>query len=718
MKKLIIAIALLSITTAFSQNIELIATLDEYYTGFREVAGNDQNAFIALQGTSGMLVLDITDVTNPYPVGLLENAGTMQGGIALSGDFVYLGCYSSMKVVDVSDPANPQILGSCQTQTSIDETFYYDGFCYITSDYMVEIVDVHNPSAPQIISEIEPPGDLTRSSVVYDDLLYITSFTGMTIYDVSDPPNPVQLGFFPAPDVNHLDVSGDYAIIETWVEDSLIVIDVSNPTAPQETGSFYLGDDEDLEHMRAIGNILYASKDISSWNRYEYGVIVIDLSDPANPEYAGCFGESSTYLFHYNNYLYTHSGYKGFRIYEISDPVEPEEISNYYRINPQETLITGNFAFVKNDGIGIQVFDISDIYNPVEVEFYYSPDRAKDIKMRGEYIYLADRYSGLRIIDISDPYNLVEVGFFDTPDYSCYEVELKDSLAFTATDNSITILNVENPDSIFEVSALYNHGGNISICTALFDNYTVWSIGDSIHILDTAEPSNPGLIGSCQISVFPQCIEIDENYAYIPSFSPGGVSVVNLEDPTHPYEEALLFENVQLEDAEVDGDYCYLALYDGAFEIWDISNLSNPQMIGSYNTLGAGQEITLCDTLVFFGASPYFYIFDVSDYVSVGKAPESTSPMKFELSPAYPNPFNQQTVLSFKLQAASYVSLDVFDVTGRNIGAKSFVPLRNRWMSAGSHSVPFDGEGLTSGVYFVRLEAGDIIATRKMLLLK
>ena len=124
MKKLIIAIALLSITTAFSQNIELIATLDEYYTGFREVAGNDQNAFIALQGTSGMLVLDITDVTNPYPVGLLENAGTMQGGIALSGDFVYLGCYSSMKVVDVSDPANPQILGSCQTQTSIDETFY------------------------------------------------------------------------------------------------------------------------------------------------------------------------------------------------------------------------------------------------------------------------------------------------------------------------------------------------------------------------------------------------------------------------------------------------------------------------------------------------------------------------------------------------------------------------------------------------------------------
>ena len=720
MKRLIITsitITLLSITAAFGQNIELIATVDGYYTGFREVSGNAQNAFIATQGTTGMLVLDISDPFNPYPVGLLEDTGQLHGGLALSGDIVYLSSLNipggTMSIVGISDPENPQLLGSCQTQTLIRETFYYEGFCYLTCDYTVEIVDVSNPQFPVIVSTIDPPGDWSRSTVVYNDLAYITSYTGMTIYDISDPSHPVQLGFFPAPDVYYLDVSGDYAIIETYVEDSLLIIDVSDPSDPQQVGSFYLGEEEVCEHIRANGDYVYVARVNYGQSLIEYGVIIIDISDPTLPVNVGGFGEEFSYLYLYENYLYTKSGSKGFRIYEISDPVEPQEISNYNRKYPKSTLISGDFAFVRNEHSGIQVFDISDIYHPLEVEYYYSPGDAMDFVMSGDYIYLADDEAGLRIIDISDPYNLTEAGSYYYPsiEYDC--IELKDDLAIITGSRSLVILDVANPDSIFDVNSINLQTGSSYWELELMGDFAVLAISDSIVVLDISDPLHFNMVGSCQISITQNGLEVEDSYAYVNDFSPGGLSIINLEDPANPFEEYFIFDDVSIEDAEVVGDHCYLALYYGVFEIYDISHPSNPIQIGSYSTPSGGRAVTVYDSLVFFGADTELLIFDCSDYVSAEKTVEADNPVTFELLPPFPNPFNASTAISYKLQADSYVELVVYDVMGRKVQS-----LVNGHLSSGKYEVIWDAEGITSGVYFVRLEAGEFRGVRKILLVK
>ena len=94
----------------------------------------------------------------------------------------------------------------------------------------------------------------------------------------------------------------------------------------------------------------------------------------------------------------------------------------------------------------------------------------------------------------------------------------------------------------------------------------------------------------------------------------------------------------------------------------------------------------------------------------------------FALLSAYPNPFNPTTTISFDLPVTSFVSLEIFDITGRSVGALHATPgnamPKNQWMPAGSHSITFDGSNLTSGVYFVRLNAGDFKQTRKMVLVK
>lgn len=84
----------------------------------------------------------------------------------------------------------------------------------------------------------------------------------------------------------------------------------------------------------------------------------------------------------------------------------------------------------------------------------------------------------------------------------------------------------------------------------------------------------------------------------------------------------------------------------------------------------------------------------------------------------YPNPFNQETEISFTLSQPSRAKLEVFNVVGQRI-----VLLIDDELPAGRHATSWDGldvsgKSVASGIYFYRLEAGDTVAVRKMILMK
>lgn len=86
---------------------------------------------------------------------------------------------------------------------------------------------------------------------------------------------------------------------------------------------------------------------------------------------------------------------------------------------------------------------------------------------------------------------------------------------------------------------------------------------------------------------------------------------------------------------------------------------------------------------------------------------------QFELEQNYPNPFNPATEIHFSLPATEHVTLTVFDMLGREVTV-----LVNRELSSGTHSVTFDADGLSSGIYLYRLETAGQQLTRKMMLVK
>jgi len=90
-----------------------------------------------------------------------------------------------------------------------------------------------------------------------------------------------------------------------------------------------------------------------------------------------------------------------------------------------------------------------------------------------------------------------------------------------------------------------------------------------------------------------------------------------------------------------------------------------------------------------------------------------SGPHRFELSKLYPNPFNPSTEVSFSLPVDGHVRLAAFDVRGKEVDV-----IFEGAQSIGQHSYTWNASNLPSGIYYIRLQAGELAASQKALLIK
>jgi hypothetical protein len=122
----------------------------------------------------------------------------------------------------------------------------------------------------------------------------------------------------------------------------------------------------------------------------------------------------------------------------------------------------------------------------------------------------------------------------------------------------------------------------------------------------------------------------------------------------------------------------------------------------------SGQDVEGSDAIVTLGGS--------SKSASLGEAEivctESAREEGFALHPSYPNPFNPSTVIRYTIPNDLFVTLKVYNSLGEEVAV-----LVNAVRPAGEHSVRFRADGLPSGLYFYRIQAGDFVETKKFVLL-
>ncbi|MFO7525415.1 MAG: T9SS type A sorting domain-containing protein, partial [Ignavibacteriaceae bacterium] len=97
---------------------------------------------------------------------------------------------------------------------------------------------------------------------------------------------------------------------------------------------------------------------------------------------------------------------------------------------------------------------------------------------------------------------------------------------------------------------------------------------------------------------------------------------------------------------------------------------------------------------------------------SVGVGPEGQV-LIYSLSQNYPNPFNPSSIITFTIPNQEFVTLKVYDMLGTEVAV-----LFSEELTAGYYTIEFKSNGLSSGTYIYRINAGEFTETRKMILLK
>jgi hypothetical protein len=169
---------------------------------------------------------------------------------------------------------------------------------------------------------------------------------------------------------------------------------------------------------------------------------------------------------------------------------------------------------------------------------------------------------------------------------------------------------------------------------------------------------------------------------------------------------------------EVEGGACTVAvnLDDNKMEIaipreviGEINNENESTgiiLLGEDPTAGWNADIIPND----LGGTPSVYYYN--NITSVED--NNISPTKFTLEQNYPNPFNPSTTIQFSLVESSIVNLKVYNILGQEVASLISSEVKN----AGIHKINFNANKLSSGIYIYRIQAGNQIISKKMMLLK
>jgi hypothetical protein len=171
------------------------------------------------------------------------------------------------------------------------------------------------------------------------------------------------------------------------------------------------------------------------------------------------------------------------------------------------------------------------------------------------------------------------------------------------------------------------------------------------------------------------------------------------------------FSGDQVTDFDLDGTIYQTTPWDsgrGAFRLGN-GNLLVTNSNGVFEVEpGSGAIIEQENT----GSARFIELYLPEGEVGIGDN-SLNIPRSFSMYQNYPNPFNASTTIKYNLNETGNVVIDIYNLLGSKIAT-----LQNGQQPAGNHQVIWEAQGVSSGTYFYKIQAGDQSETRKMVLLK
>jgi len=294
------------------------------------------------------------------------------------------------------------------------------------------------------------------------------------------------------------------------------------------------------------------------------------------------------------------------------------------------------------------------------------------VAVQGDYAYVTDESFGiLMIIDISDPANPQRMGEYRT------------------------------------------HGLPSGVAVAGNFAYIPCLEMDRLYIVDISDPSNPQAVWSVLTPHTQYGVALSRDYAYIAD-GLGGLRIIDISEPTRAWETGVCELPGEALDVAISGEHVFVADRNNGLRIIDVSEAFNPQEVGFYDTPGLAFGIDAVGNLAFVADYYNLGIYDCSEAMGNRSEQFEPQPSSFIFSPAYPNPFNNRATVAFSMPRPGEARLSLFNPLGLRV--KELTP--SGWFPTGTHEFNINADSLPSGDYLLRLDAGEQVATQKVVLVR
>jgi hypothetical protein len=416
--------------------------------------------------------------------------------------------------------------------------------------------------------------------------------------------------------IKEVAVQGNYAYCAAYY--GLVIVDISHPATPTFVSQLLIdrgfngvapGDD----HMIQVsGNYVYFGQNTD-------GIVVIDVSNPAQPQVKAHFGSAYDYFAIAGHYAYVLGAQMGLYIFDISDPTAPMQVGNLINsISYAKGIeVSGDYAYVVQPGTGLRIINVSNPSAPWETMLYRPQfSNVEAIAIHANRAYLTDP-AGMTILDISNPDTPVAVGDYRPSTLvPVYASDIYNNYVLLQHYGYYDIVDVSDPSHPVAVAG--NLGNYIAYNVTVNDNYLyIASWYDGVIIKDLTTIPAPTLIGTYTTPSEIRAIDCSGHYAYLCSGN-GGMIVCDIADPTRPQAVSqYVVPGVEYTDLAISGSHAFLE-NKKSLQIFDLSDPVHPTLAGTYPHPLSGNfsnpRITLAGSQAVIAAGEYgFVILDISN---------------------------------------------------------------------------------------------------------
>ena len=272
-------------------------------------------------------------------------------------------------------------------------------------------------------------------------------------------------------------------------------------------------------------------------NQGDNSMNVIDVSDPASPVVVSTttVGVQPLSIFVSGRYAYVGDSNDQLHVIDVSDPKNPVEGTPVAIDNGVTSIfVSGRYAYVADLGTGLQpqmaVVDLSNPMSPVVVATTTVGDFPKGIVVQGRYAYVANEGdSSMNVVDVADPTHPVVVAtttVADQPD----SIAVQGRYVYTGNDNlSVNVIDVADPTNPVVVATTTIGDFPASIAISGRYLYTVNYFEDSMNTIDVSNPANPVIVATTTAGAGPQSVFVSGRYAYVANRNNNSMNVIDIK---------------------------------------------------------------------------------------------------------------------------------------------------------------------------------------------